>query len=230
MGARGLVDGRGTASGTPALPTGAASSDSPTSGLVWTDSNGALFSGTGGTVTVITPTADSLTFSATGTYTLTSGTLMTSGSDITVNSAATIGSTIAAGANLYITGTSTLTLTGTSYLAPSSTSVTVDSSVTLAFSGGGYLSDANGYVGYSPGSNATVTVSGSGSHWSNNILYVGESGTGTVSISNGGAVFADSEAIIGDAAGSSGTVTVTGAARPLQMNTLFTWAIPGPAH
>ena len=46
-----------------------------------------------------------------------------------------------------------------------------------------------GYIGYSSGSVGVVSVDGFGSTWNNsNNLYVGYSGSGTLSITNGGSV------------------------------------------
>src|SRR5579862_3828431 len=58
----------------------------------WTDGNAAVFSGAGGTVTLVNPIASALTFSASGPYLLESGTLQLSGSDVMVDSFATISS------------------------------------------------------------------------------------------------------------------------------------------
>ncbi len=98
---------------------------------------------------------------------------------------------------------------------------------TLVISDGGTVSSGysfGNYIGYQAGSSGMVTVTGSGSLWTFNgvaspeniALYVGESGTGTLLISNGGEVVFASYAnfggggYIGDKAGSSGAVTVTG--------------------
>jgi len=64
----------------------------------------------------------------------------------------------------------------------------------LTIRSGGRVSDANGYVGYMPGAEGTVTVDGSGSRWrSSGGLYVGGSdttpgGTGQLAVSDGGLV------------------------------------------
>ena len=82
------------------------------SGQIWSSGGDASFSGTGGTVTVVNPSANSLTFSASGPYLLTGGTLTLTGSDVTVNSDVTISSATNFSAGLFETGTGTLTLKG----------------------------------------------------------------------------------------------------------------------
>ncbi len=150
------------------------------SGVVWTDSNDALFSGTGGTVTLVTPAANSLTFSATGPYLLTSGTLTLSGSDVTVNSSATIASTVTSAGGLYVTGTSVLTLTGASNLGGS---LLVGNTGSVQITSGGVVSAAGGSVG------GMAAVSGLGSYWMNTgALSIGSSGTAALSISSFGSV------------------------------------------
>ena len=65
---------------------------------------------------------------------------------------------------------------------------------TLSILNGGAVSSLGGYIGYNPGSQGTVTVSGVGSNgtastWTNaGNLYVGYDGTGTLEIRNGGRV------------------------------------------
>jgi T5SS/PEP-CTERM-associated repeat protein/autotransporter-associated beta strand protein len=182
------------------------------SAQTWTNGNDALFSGSGGTVIVVDPIANSLTFSATGPYLLESGTLTLTGSDVTVNSDATIASAIYSTAGLLKMGAATLTLTGSSNFG----SATLDDELgTLAIQGGGGVSGSNGYIANNAGSSGTVTVSGSGSTWTPGYeLLVGGSGSGTLEISNGGAV-STAEVDMGGNAGSSGTVTVTGSGSTL---------------
>ncbi|QDT01008.1 beta strand repeat-containing protein [Adhaeretor mobilis] len=76
--------------------------------------------------------------------------------------------------------------------------------VTITSSGGGTT------LGRFSGSEGSVTVSGTGSQWQNNIpLYVGVEGTGTLTIDNGGFV-SNSTGNVAYDTGSVGTVTVTG--------------------
>ena len=117
----------------------------PTSGALWSNSNSALFTGTGGNVTVTSVIAHALIFDATGPYALTSGALTMSGSNIIVDSAAAIGTNITAtAAGLFITGNNILTLTGTDTLG--SKNLAVDSGA-VAISGGGSVSDYNTEIG-----------------------------------------------------------------------------------
>ena len=51
------------------------------------------------------------------------------------------------------------------------------------------MSNGYGFIGADPGSTGAVTVDGAGSTWTNSgDLYVGNSGTGTLTIRNGGTV------------------------------------------
>ncbi|MCA0035262.1 autotransporter domain-containing protein [Mesorhizobium sp. B263B2A] len=61
---------------------------------------------------------------------------------------------------------------------------------TLSISGGGTVDSGSSYIGYSAASNGAAIVDGMGSKWtsSGNLFVVGQSGTGTLTISNGGAV------------------------------------------
>ena len=85
---------------------------------------------------------------------------------------------------------------------------------TLNIRNGGQVSNTNGYLGYFSGSRGTVTVEGSGpegTQWTNSgDLFVGWSGTGTVSIQNGGKVWNYYDGYLGYNSGSSGTATVDG--------------------
>lgn len=86
---------------------------------------------------------------------------------------------------------------------------------TLLITDGGLVSNAWGYIGAEAGSQGDVTVSGrdingNASTWHiDDQFYVGESGSGTLTISDGGAV-SSSVATIGNRAGGVGIVTVTG--------------------
>ncbi|MBO9579692.1 MAG: autotransporter-associated beta strand repeat-containing protein [Sphingobium sp.] len=86
---------------------------------------------------------------------------------------------------------------------------------TLRIIGGAKVTDRFGSIGVAAGSIGTVTVSGTGSTWSNSSqLSVGVEGTGRLNIEDGGRIVSGSGggiASIGSLAGSTGTVTVTGA-------------------
>jgi len=174
---------------------------------VWTNSNDAIFSGTEGTVTVVNPIADSLTFSASQPYLLQSGTLALSGGSIIVNSDATISSVLTGPTGLFETGTATLTLSGSDNFGNSIVEI---GDGTLAIQSGGDVFSATGIAGGVAGLAGTVSVSGSGSKWTNSgVLYLGDSGTGTLTIAADGAV-SGSTTYIGFGNGSVGAATVTG--------------------
>jgi len=176
----------------------------------WSDGNDAVFSGTGGTVTVASVTANSLTFNGTGPYQLTGGTLWLNNDAVTVNSAATIGSAISVFANLSLSGDGTLTLTGNSSQAYQGIFDFFSDLTLLNINGGGNVTDANASIGETSGSNATVAVSGIGSTWTTtDTLDVGTFATGALQISNGGTVSSEGS-VMGYLNNVSGSVTVSG--------------------
>ena len=84
---------------------------------------------------------------------------------------------------------------------------------TLNISGGGAVSNGDGYVGDGSGSTGVVTVAGTGSTWVNNgELAVGNAGNGTLNITGGGTVNSLYNAYVGYWPGSTGVVAVVGAA------------------
>ncbi len=84
---------------------------------------------------------------------------------------------------------------------------------TLTVTRGASVTAANAVIASAAGSNGVVQVDGTGSTWTNGNLYVGNSGNGTLNITNGGAVMnASTYAYIGYNSGSTGTVTVDGIA------------------
>ncbi len=86
---------------------------------------------------------------------------------------------------------------------------------TLDITNGGAVSNNySGYIGNMVGATGVVTVDGIDSTWTcegyYNHLHVGNSGHGTLNITNGGAVISDSQGYIGKDSGSTGVVTVDG--------------------
>ena len=66
----------------------------------------------------------------------------------------------------------------------------------LSITGGGGVSNTQGYIGYNSGSSGVVMVTGTGSTWTNRgDLFIGGSGSGTLKIANGGVVTAASASI-----------------------------------
>ncbi len=80
---------------------------------------------------------------------------------------------------------------------------------TLGITGGGTVSNTwEGYIGALAGGTGEVTVSGAGSTWTNSDqLYVGNSGTGTLTLSDGGRAEAAAVTIANNAA-STGTLNI----------------------
>ena len=76
--------------------------------------------------------------------------------------------------------------------------------------GGAVSNSDHGYIGFSSNGEGTVTVTGTGSTWTNSAnLFVGVEGTGTLNVEDGGAV-SNGNGSIGQSPGGNGTVTVTG--------------------
>ncbi|HZZ20974.1 MAG TPA: autotransporter-associated beta strand repeat-containing protein [Opitutaceae bacterium] len=72
----------------------------------------------------------------------------------------------------------------------------------------GFLNDTTGlYIGYNNGSTGTVTVDGDGGSITASTIYVGYSGTGSLSLTNGSSAFGGVDAI-GFLSGSTGTAVV----------------------
>ncbi|MFK4498602.1 T5SS/PEP-CTERM-associated repeat protein [Bradyrhizobium japonicum] len=82
---------------------------------------------------------------------------------------------------------------------------------TLTIQNGGTMSNSVlGVLGHIAGSTGTATVDGAGSSWTNSgDLYLGNGGTGTLTIRNGGAV-SNGISFLGFRVGSTGTATVDG--------------------
>ena len=81
----------------------------------------------------------------------------------------------------------------------------------LSIAAGGAVSNTSGYVGYFAGASGNVTVSGTGSLWTNRAnLYVGKEGAGTLTIGDDGAVSVAQTLTMADLGSSSGTVNLQG--------------------
>jgi fibronectin-binding autotransporter adhesin len=119
------------------------------------------------------------------------------------------------GANQGSTGTATVHGSGSQWANQTSLHLGyAGGNGTLNILNGGSVSNTVAYIAYATGSTGTVTVSGSGSQWTNNSgssgLSVGYSGNGTLNVQNGGTV-SNTQGFIGNAQGSMGAVTVSGA-------------------
>ncbi|MFA5334462.1 MAG: autotransporter domain-containing protein [Candidatus Omnitrophota bacterium] len=94
----------------------------------------------------------------------------------------------------------------------------------LTVSGGGDLAVSNGgvYIASNADSAGALTVTGSGSTLGNaSNLYVGNSGTGTLTVSDGGSMTNTLDVYIGSSSGSMGTVTVAGSGSTLAGRDLY---------
>ncbi|HEY4075871.1 MAG TPA: hypothetical protein VGM26_02965, partial [Rhizomicrobium sp.] len=87
---------------------------------------------------------------------------------------------------------------------------------TLNITDGGLVSNQTGYVGASPNTNGTVTVTGRDSNgvastWINAVsLHVGDEGTGTLNVQAGGLVTVSGTSYVGYISTGQGTVNVSG--------------------
>jgi len=99
---------------------------------------------------------------------------------------------------------SSLTASGTFYVGNSGDG-------TLTISAGGFIdSGSTFYLGNSSGTMGSAIVTGNGSKiTTTNYLYVGNSGDGSIAISDGGSVSAEFDIYIGNSSSSVGIVTVT---------------------
>jgi fibronectin-binding autotransporter adhesin len=94
---------------------------------------------------------------------------------------------------------------------------------TLTVQNGGKLTTSpDTFIGDASTGTGTITVTGSGSTWSNSgTIVVGNAGTGTVSIADGGVVTTAGYMLIANTSGKTGTVTVDGSGSSLTTATLY---------
>jgi outer membrane autotransporter protein len=160
-------------------------------------------SGSGSLVKIGTGTLTLSGNATLGGTTIDGGTLAVNGGALNVRNSTILGSTAGTSGALDIGASGRATITQNLVIGLSGVGA-------LAIQNGGTLTDAGGFVGDLRGSPGTVTVSGSGSTWTNrDTLQVGALGTGTLTLQDGGIVNSGGGASIGLTAGSIGTVTVT---------------------
>lgn len=95
-------------------------------------------------------------------------------------------------------------------------------SATATLSDGGSVSNYWGRIGFMPGSSGAVTVTGTGSTWSNTVfLSIGYLGDGSLTVANGGSVTTALSVDIGLYGGSTGNLLVTGAGSSISASQYF---------
>jgi len=96
-------------------------------------------------------------------------------------------------------------------LGTATLSVGYGGSGTLNIESGGRIDSGVGVIGYNSGSTGTVTVTGQGSTWDTgaNYFFVGQFGSGTLTVEAGGAVSSE-KTFIGNEGGSLGTLNLNG--------------------
>ncbi len=146
--------------------------------------------------------ASSLTVGNTST-----GTLQIGATGVVSNGSGFIGRQVGSTGHVTVSGA------GAQWTNSAGLSVGFSGTGTLGVSNGGVVrSTTNTYVGVAAGGTGTVTVSGLGSQLnSTGFMRVGQTGNGTLHISDG-AVVSNAAAIVGYDPGSVGVVTVSGAA------------------
>jgi len=137
------------------------------------------------------------------------GTMETNGLSVAVNASSnSLVEVVGVGSVLSVTGTSTR-------------NIATAGTASFNILGGGKFYSNNGelHIASSANSNATVTISGSGSELTaTNIVGIGRSGTANLTIANGGKLTA-ANPYLGVQPGGSGTVTVTGSGSELEATT-----------
>lgn len=152
-------------------------------------------------------TIGELTVSSTSTSGTNTQLTLSSGASLTTTSVSTIGDSTGSQGLISVSGV------GTKWSVNSNTLyVGHRGSGELTITDGGAVSGAyNNYIGYDSESRGRVTVSGTGSQWrTSGILYVGNSGSGELTVENGGTI-SSSYAFLGSNNDSLGRVTVGGA-------------------
>jgi T5SS/PEP-CTERM-associated repeat protein len=123
-----------------------------------------------------------------------------------VSSSAVIGTPAGIlGANAGSSGTVTVTGPGSQWTTGVGDMIVgQEGSGDLTIADGSSVSNHNGFIGREVGGSGIVTVTGTGSIWTSDLLVVGSSGAGTLTIADGGSVVSDFSL------SSMGTITVSG--------------------
>lgn len=135
-------------------------------------------------------------------------TALLSATALSVVTVPTWAQTINAGEKLTIDGTVSVTST-----LEQDDDLTIDGALSVINGGSVFAEDDfDGYLGSEEGATGTVEIDGAGSSWTTvGRLFVGDRGTGILTISNGGTVNSDDGGRIGnESSDSDGTVLVTG--------------------
>lgn len=182
-------------------------------------SNGGLVSSTGASVGDLAGSNGTLTVTGAGSALTSTGI----GNQVLIGNSGTGSLQIASGgavndafgiigSNIGAAGSATVDGPGSQWNNTGYLAIGAAGNGSLTISNGGVVIDgAGGFVGSAVAGTGAVSVIGANSTWANaGAIMVGNSGTGTLAVSNGGTVGSDG-GTVGNFAGSSGSVTVTGA-------------------
>ncbi|WP_140984444.1 autotransporter domain-containing protein [Asticcacaulis tiandongensis] len=145
-----------------------------------------------------------------GTLNVSGGAVVSSANGLTIAS-------MALNADATNTGTVSVSGAGSKLVTTQGMSVGADGKGDLNVSGGGRVESRSGSIGTNSGSNGTATFTGDDSFWNivGSNLTVGQSGQGSLTISDGAGVQTSHRVSIGNSNGSTGKLTVTGAGSTL---------------
>ena len=193
--------------------------------------SGSIYVGYGGTGTMAL--TNGATATATGGLSIgANGSVTISGTGSTLSGNAGVGGSlsIANGGTLNSSGSTidggiaSVSGAGTTWNGGSNFWVGYNGTGTLNITKGGVVNSGYSYLGFYGGSNGTVTVDGTGSTWnvSGYSFYVGDTGTGTLNITDGGTVnYTTPGGLVAFGfGGGSGIATVDGVGS--------TWTVSGP--
>ena len=136
---------------------------------------------------------------------------------------ATLQQDVTLGKNSYTTGQLTLAGTGTTVTSDRLYIGEAGSGTLEILDGARYrvTGTSKAYLGWTAGSQGTMTIDGSGSSLTADLLVAGWNGTGSMTFSDGGTATIATDVILGQGGPGSGTATVTGAGSGFTADRLY---------